>query len=252
MNSNKTGNIIKTILAFLFWMLVWELCALWIGKELILPDPLAVLRTLLGLVTTGKFWLSTLLTILRIIAGYLLGLLAGILFSVLTCSSRTADALLSPLIRIVRATPVASFIILALLWMGKNYVPLLMSMLMVLPIVWGNITEAYRNTDEKLIEMGRAYRFKKSRMFLYIYVPSVLPGLKAACMTSVGLAWKSGIAAEVLSQPRFAMGSQLYYSKIYLETSSLFAWTAVVVLLSFLIEKIFKYAFEKLFSGIMK
>ena len=252
MRSDKVNRITKTVLAFLFWMLVWELCALKVGKELILPDPFAVFRTLGELVTTGKFWLSTLTTILRIIAGYLLGIILGILFSVLTCTFRTADALISPLIRIIRATPVASFIILALLWMGKNYVPLFMSLLMVLPIVWGNITEAYRNTDERLIEMGRAYSFSRMKMFLYIYVPSVLPGLKAACMTSVGLAWKSGIAAEVLSQPKFAMGSQLYYSKIYLETASLFAWTAVVIILSFLIEKIFKYGFEKLFARIMR
>ena len=252
MNSNKTGKLKKGILAFVFWMLIWELCALKIGKELILPDPFAVLKTLFELVKTGMFWKAVLTTIMRILSGYFLGLIIGIIFSVLTCSSSICDALISPLISVVRATPVASFIILALLWMGKNYVPLLMALLMVVPIVWGNITEEYRNTDEKLIEMGKSYHFSKWTMFRYIYVPSVLPGLKAACITSVGFAWKSGIAAEVLAQPKAAIGSNLYYSKIYLETPALFAWTFVVIILSFLIEKIFNVIFDKLFARIIR
>ena len=60
----------------------------------------------------------------------------------------------------------------------------------------------------------------------------------AGVCTAIGLAWKSGVAAEVLCLPKAAIGTQVYYSKIYLETPSLFAWTAVVIVLSMLLERI--------------
>jgi NitT/TauT family transport system permease protein len=124
-----------------------------------------------------------------------------------------------------------------------------MAALMVIPVVWGNIVEQYKAVDVKLIEMSRAYRFTKMKKFWYIYVPSILPAFKAACLTSMGLSWKSGIAAEVLTQPSLAIGSNLYYSKVYLETPELFAWTIVVIILSFLIEKVIKKVINSFQGG---
>ena len=221
-----------------FWIGIWALAAARIGKDLVLPGPVSVLRSLSGLAVTADFWLLTLLTLLRILAGYLIGLVSGILLAALTCVSELADALITPLMRVIRATPVASFIILALLWMGKSPVPLLMAALMTAPVFFGNIREAYGATDPALIEMGRHYKIGRGRMLSAIYIPSAMPAFRAAALTSVGLAWKAGIAAEVLSQPSRAIGTRLYYSKIYLETPDLFAWTAVVICLSFILEKV--------------
>ena len=61
----------------------------------------------------------------------------------------------------------------------------------------------------------------------------------AAVTTGVGFAWKSGIAGEVIAIPKDAIGTQLYDAKVYLETTDLFAWTVVIVVLSVLIEKLF-------------
>ena len=108
-------------------MLVWYLCALKVGKELILPSPFAVLKSLGSLIVTSRFWIATAITIIRILSGYALGIVTAVVLAVLTCSNSLADAILSPVIRIVRATPVASFIILALLWMNRTAVPVLMS-----------------------------------------------------------------------------------------------------------------------------
>ena len=247
MTSIQANKHVKRALSRAFWLLVWYLAALKVGKELILPSPFAVVKALGKLVVTGSFWINTLTTILRVITGYCLGIIIAVVFAILTCSNDLADALLSPIIRIVRATPVASFIILALLWMGKNNVPILMSMLMVVPVVWENIVAQYQATDKNLLEMAKAYKLSKWKKFRYIYVPSAFPGFLAGCLSAMGLAWKSGIAAEVLSQPSKAIGSNLYYSKIYLETPDLFAWTAVVVILSMCIEKVIKL---RLFRGV--
>ena len=240
MTSIRIKKLLRGAIALVFWIVLWYLAANMVGKELILPSPFAVWHSFVNLVTTADFWKSTFLTLLRIISGYILGVLLAIILAVATCSSKLLDTLLSPVIKMVRATPVASFIILALLWMGKNMVPGLIVTLMVVPIVWENIIVQYEHVDVQLLEMAEAYRFSIWKKFRYIYVPSVLPGFMAGCVTAMGLAWKSGIAAEVLAQPSIAIGTNLYYSKIYLETADLFAWTMVVILLSLGIEKLIR------------
>ncbi len=243
---NKQKNrIFTTLAAALFWLGVWQLFAMLIHQELILPSPLNVLKTLGKLMLTRRFYQNTLTTLGRILAGYLLGILLSCLLAFLTCTSRYAHALLAPLIRIIRATPVASFIILALLWMGKSRLPVLIATLMVIPVLWQNLNEAYASFDEKLIEMGKAYRMNTWEMLRYIYFPGMLPAFSSGCVSAMGLAWKSGIAAEVLSQPSLAIGTNLYNSKVYLETAELFAWTLVVILLSLLIEKGIMFFFSR-------
>ena len=66
----------------------------------------------------------------------------------------------------------------------------------------------------------------------------LLPYFAAACRTSLGLAWKAGVAAEVLCLPRLAIGTQVSNAKTYLDTPGLFAWTLTVLLLSFALERV--------------
>jgi len=243
---HKGKQIGKSLAAFVFWMLVWQLASALVGRfvpigaELILPGPLPVARTLADLAQTAAFWRTAGGTLLRIFCGFAAGVVLGTLLAALTVRSRIADTLLSPLIRTVRATPVASFIILALLWIGKVRVPAFISMLMVIPVLWSGVAAAIRNVDPGLTEMARTYGFGRGRTLRLVYVPAVFPHWNAACVTALGLAWKSGVAAEVLCAPRLAIGTELYYSKIYLETPALFAWTAVVIVLSFILEKGFE------------
>ena len=223
--------------AFLFWVAVWQAAAMAVGNMYILPSPWAVLKTLAALSSQAAFWISVLYSLSRILLGFLCGVAAGTLLAAATLRFRAADALISPLLRVVRATPVASFIILAILWIGRNGVPAFTAALMVTPLVWGNVTHAVEKTDKAYLEMAEAYRFGPGRKLRLIYVPTALPAWRAACLTGIGLAWKAGIAAEVLCQPPDAIGAKLYYAKIYIETPALFAWTAVVIALSFTIEK---------------
>lgn len=236
---------LKTALAALFWLALWSAAALYVSQELILPSPISVLGTLLELCGRPEFWKAALLSLLRIFGGFAAGTLLGTLLAVLTARFELMDALFSPLIRIVRATPVASFIILALLWMGHALVPAFMAMLMVTPIVWESLRAAIEAVDPELLEMAFIYRFGSLKRIKLVYIPSVLSPYAASLATAVGLAWKSGIAAEVLSLPRLAIGTNLYYSKIYLETPSLFAWTIVVILLSFILEELFAHLLGK-------
>ena len=224
--------------ALVFWLLVWHLAARWVDSVLFLPSPLSVLRRLGQLAVTLPFWQTALMSLGRVLLGLVWGIALGLVLSAVTCCSRWLDAVISPVIRVVRATPVASFILLLFLWTDRDSVPAIIAALMVLPVVWGNVTRGIRERDAKLMELARAYRFSRLKSVYLVIWPSVRPYLLSAVITSMGLAWKSGVAAEVLVLPKQAIGTYIYNTKFYFETADLFAWTLVVILLSLVLERL--------------
>lgn len=236
----------KNLLVLAFWLALWEGLSLLVNKPLLLPAPLTVLVRLGALVTTAGFWTITAASLLRILCGALIALVLGTVLALLTCRFRTLDALFSPLLTVIKSTPVASFIILVLIWVGRDFVPSLIVILMVLPVVWGNVTAGVRSTDPLLLRTARVFRFSRFRTLRRVYIPSVMPHFLSACRTSLGLAWKAGIAAEVLTVPVSSIGKMLFESKLYLETVDLFAWTLVVIVCSLIIEKVLMAAIGRL------
>lgn len=219
-----------------FWVGLWWLIAANFNKPLILPTPPATLKALWGLAVTAEFWRTVALSLARIFSGVAAALVAGALLAILTVKSCFLHTLISPLLTLCKATPVASVIFLVLLWVGRARVPFLISFMMALPIAWSNVREGILQTDKHLLEMAAVFRlgfFKKLRR---VYAPSILPFFLAACRTALGLGWKAGVAAEVLCVPEHSIGRAIYEGKLYLFTDELFAWTLVVVLISMAVE----------------
>lgn len=229
---------LRTAAAGLFWLAVWQLAAWRINSPLFLPGPMAVFLRLTELVQTAPFWQTALLTLCRVVLGMLWGTVLGVVLACLACLNRWLDAILSPAVRVVRATPVASFILLVFLWTSRDQVPVIIAALMVLPVVWGNVVRGIRECDPKLLEFAKAYRFSRLKTARLVLLPTVKPYFLSAVTTSMGLAWKSGVAAEALVWPKLAIGTQIYNTKFYLETADLFAWTVVVIVLSLTLEKL--------------
>ena len=237
----------KIIAIAAVWLAIWEIIYLLVGRELIVPSPLHVFERIISLAGTGTFWMNIASSILRIVIGYLCALIIGTVIGILTALSKLLDAFLSPAARIIRATPVASFIILMFVFITKNHIPAFTAFLIVFPIVWANVHQGIAECDKKLLEMAKVFRLRKRTILTRIYIPSVMPYFMAAAETGMGMAWKAGIAAEILTSPVFGIGTALYNSKIYLETTDLFAWTAVIVIISVILEKIFVKLFNRLY-----
>lgn len=232
---------VKTLLTrfgvFVFWIALWQAAATAVDLELILPSPLACVKTLFLLLPTKELWLAVGGTLGRIFIGYAIGCLFGILLGAAAYFLPVAGEFIKPLMTVVKATPVSSFILLAVLWMSPNSVPMLIAALMVTPIVFGNVLTGLGEHSRMLREVAFVYGLSRTECMRKLFVPAVIPYVSAACLTSLGLAWKAGVAAEVLVVTKDSIGMWLYYSKIYFETAELFAWTVVVILLSFLLEK---------------
>ncbi|MBQ8141043.1 MAG: ABC transporter permease subunit [Clostridia bacterium] len=244
---SKSFKVISALISVLFWILVWALLSYKINLELLLPDPISTVSALVRMARTADFWITAGASLLRILKGILIAVLLGTLMSVFTAKLDAAEALLSPVMTVIKATPIASFIILAMLWFkDRGDLPVFITVLIVLPIVWANVSAGIRSVDKALLDVAKIYKFSFAKRIFRIYVPSVVPYFLAACRASLGMAWKAGIAAEVLCTPKNAIGTQIYYSKTYLETTELFAWTLTVILLSVIIEKVLIFGLGKL------
>lgn len=245
---NKPENLYRAVFAAVFYLALWQLISMAVGKELLIPSPVKVISTFLGLACEKTFAVNVLLSVARIISGFLCAVAAGIIFASATSCSKLLKTLFYPLVSIVRATPVASFIILALLWIKTTYVPVFISFLMVMPVVWSNISQGIETANKKLLQAADIFHMNMAKKIKYIYVPNCIPFFKNSASSGIGLAWKAGIAAEVICSPNFAIGSRLYDAKIYLETPELFAWTATVVILSVIIEKLTVKMLNRIFK----
>lgn len=238
-------KLLKVIIPAGAWLAVWAIAAEAVGKELILPSPWSVARSFLTLAATADFWREAVMSLVRVWCGFLLGAVLGMALGVATAASTWCGLFLSPALRAVRAVPVVSFILLLYFWFPTGWVPVAVSALMVLPVVWQSAAEGWERTDPRLLELAGHYGLGPWKTLTLVRLPIALPSLRTGWETALGLAWKAGAAAEVLCQPQWGLGSALQRSKSTLDIPALFAWTVVIVALSGLSGRLLKLALRK-------
>ena len=246
----KNNKILKISLITLFWLLVWEICSLIIGKPLLFPSPIDVIIRLGQLIITEDFIVSILLSITRIGFGIIIAVVSGSFTAIICSLSKLIYETVYPLVTIVKSTPVASFIILIWIFIGSDLTPIVISSLMVFPIVFANVYQGIKNVDASLLEMCKVYNIPNKKKIPALYIPSVLPYFTSALLSSIGLGWKAGIAAEVLCTPIRSIGKAIFESKLYFEYVDLFAWTAAIIVISMIFEIVFTRSVSKLLTKI--
>lgn len=232
-------KVLTIAASVLVWLILWQILAMCIDSKIILVTPIEVAKCLWELIRESSFWKSILFSMARILLGFALGLTAGTILAVVSGKVKFIRTLFAPLISVMKSIPVASFTILALIWIGSKDLSVLVSFLICVPIVCANMLEGIDNLDPNLKEMSRVFKIPFERRFAGVYLSQLLPYFRSASRLAIGLCWKSGVAAEVIGIPSGSIGEKLYMSKVYLETADLFAWTTVIILLSWLCERIF-------------
>ena len=240
----KQKQLFRRVGAVVFWLAVWQCAAMAVGQEVFLVSPLQALHTLLGLLPRKEFWQRVCFSSGRILLGFALGTVVSAVLAAAAESCPAAETLLAPVMQLVKATPVASFIILALVWVRGSSLSVLISFLMVLPVMYSAVRTGIESADPQLLEMARVFRLPLGRRLRAVWLPAVLPAFRQGCSVALGICWKSGVAAEVIGLPDGSIGDALYRAKITLSTGELFAWTFVIILLS--------VGFEKLFLALLR
>ena len=223
---------LRRALAICFWLMAWQLLAMRVGQRILLASPVETMERLVALARTGAFWRSILFTLGHILAGYALASALGVLLAALAGRFSLVADLLSPLLSAMRSVPVASFVIAALIWVPSRRLSILIATVIVLPVVYAGTLDGLRQIDPRLGEMARVFRMSRANRLRCVTLPAVLPSLTSALSVAMGLAWKSGVAAEVIGIPTGSIGERLYKAKVYLATPDLFAWTLTIVVVS--------------------
>ena len=241
----KPGRGWRRALAVAFWLAAWQLAATAVGQPILLASPVETLVRLAALVRTADFWRSILFTLGHILAGFALASATGIALAALAWRFGIVRELLSPLLSAMRSVPVASFVIAALIWVPSRRLSVLISFVIVLPVVYAGTMDGLRQIDPGLTEMARVFHMSRLNRLRVVALPALLPSLTSALSVAMGLAWKSGVAAEVIGIPSGSIGERLYRAKVYLSTPDLFAWTLAVVLVSAACTRLLRWGMER-------
>ena len=242
---------IQILAASVFWLGVWQAAAAAIGQEVFLVSPVQAIGTLLELLPQAELSKRIGFSAGRILLGFGLGVVCSAALAVAAEICPAAEVLIAPVLQLVKATPVASFIILALVWVRGSALSVLISFLMVLPVLYGAVRTGIAGADVQLLEMAAVFRLPPGRRLRSIWLPAVLPAFRQGCSVALGICWKSGVAAEVIGLPNGSIGDALYRAKITLSTGELFAWTFVIILLSAGFEKLFLLALDKAVGAVL-
>ena len=230
----------------------WELAARAIHNRLLLVGPVQTLTRLLGLLGQKTTWQAIAFTFSRIGLGFFLAFFLALVLAGLAAAFPWAEVLLRPYVLAIQSVPVASFIVIALLWLSGKRLSTFISFLMVLPVLYSNALQGLKNADPQLKEMAKVFRVPILRQIPGIYLPALAPTLRSGCRVALGMCFKSGVAAEVIAVTSHSIGGMLYDAKVYLEISDLFAWTLIIVMLSLCFEKVFLWLLDRVFRWIEK
>ena len=247
----KRSTVFKFI-AVVAALLIWQIAAMAVGLNMLLASPLQVAGRMLSVWREDGFLSTVVFSLGRVFAGFLLAFVAGIVLGVLSGRFKAVEYMLWPYVVTFRAVPVASCIILCLIWLSSRQLTVFIAFLIVFPVIYGNVLQGIKSTDPAMKEMSALFKVPWGRRFLYIYLPSIKPYLLSACSTAAGMAWKAGVAAEIIGVVKGSIGEKLYEAKIYLQSADLFAWTIIIIILSVIMEKAFLFLLKRAFAGVEK
>lgn len=236
------------IIAVFFALLIWQIAAEVIDQSILLVSPVDVALRMLNIWQVEGFASSILFSFCHIAGGFLIALAAGIILAALSARFPWVETALWPFMITVKTVPVASFVVICLIWLSAENLSVFISFLIVLPVVYGNILAGLKDEDKKMAELAQVFRVPLLKRIMYIHMPQIKPFVMSACATSLGMSWKAGIAAEIIGTPDGSIGKQLYYAKIYLDTDDLLCWTVIIVVISVMFEKLFMLMLRTLYG----
>ena len=248
----KNKKVLFKSLSVVFALLIWQIVSLIINADFLLASPVSVFKRLCELVFSNNFLSTVLFSFLRISGGFLCAFVVGIVFAVVSGRFGFFEYLLWPFVVTVKSVPIASFIILCLIWLSFGQLTVFIAFLIVFPVVYSNVLQGIKSTSKNLVEVADLYNVPFKRRLIYIYIPSIKPFLISASSVGIGMAWKAGVAAEVIGVIKGSIGGKLYDAKIYLLNSDLLAWTVVIIALSVISEKLFSMLLKIIFERIEK
>ena len=240
--AEKTGAVLTALL-------FWQLAAVYIDSNILIATPVDVVRRLFTIWRTDGFFSVIAFTFTHISIGYLSAAAAGTLTAFAAARFKLIERLIYPFVVCFKTVPVASMVVILLIWVSASNLSVIISFLVVFPVIYNNILSGLKACDRGLAEMAEVFGIGYFRKLRYITLPQLKSYIISALSVTAGMAWKAGVAAEVIGTPPLSVGKMIYQSKIWLNTVDLFTWTLILVVLSVIFERIFISIVKRLLDG---
>ena len=227
-------------------LVVWKLLALFFNSPFIIPPPEDTLFTVIKLIGSHDFLQVAGTTVMRGITGFIISAVLGIGVGIIAGISPGFNAFTNPILVTIRSTPVISLILLALIWFSSGIVPVFIAMLTMFPFICTNVVDGIRSVDQGLIEMAEFYKVGRRKIITGVYIPAIMPFIISGASSAMGIGWRAIIIGEVLSQPRYGIGTTMQSAQTFLNVDVVIAWTLIAVFISYLFEKIIRWTEHKI------
>ncbi|MFP4555271.1 MAG: ABC transporter permease [Bacteroidales bacterium] len=235
-----------SLVSIVFMLVAWKLLAMYFDSDFIIPPPEKTLFTTLSLFGESQFMQVIGATILRGLIGFVISLITGVGIGILAGISPNFNAFLKPILVTIRSTPVIAIILLALIWLNANSVPIFIAILTMFPFICTNVIDGIKSVDPHLTEMATIYKVKQNRIVKDVFIPAIMPFIISGASSAMGIGWRAIIIGEVLSQPRYGIGTVMQTAQTFLNVDAVIAWTIVAVLISYIFEKIIRWSESRL------
>lgn len=241
-------NNLQKIMAIAFALLLWQAIALLLNNTLLLAGPLEVLNRLFELLQTEEYWISLANSMSNILLGLFMAIATGLMLAAISSKLKFVDIMLWPIVACIKATPLASFVIICLVWVGNTKLSIITVFLIVFPIVYSNMLTAYKSIDKKLDQMLMIFEVPFSRRMRLLYIPQSIKTFISTLEVAIGMAFKSGVAAELIAVPRNTIGDLLREAKVFLLTADMFAWTFSIIVISVCVERFIVFVIKECYK----
>ena len=245
---NGKNFIWKRGLIILFWLLIWQVLSWVIGNKILLEGPIGVLKCLITDLQTVAYYRTVLASFFRVMGGLLSGVMLAVVLGSLSYKQSWLEAFLLPVIQFMKSAPITCFVVLLLIWIGSANLTFVIALLVAFPPIYLNLLEGLKQLDEKQLEVARGYSMPFRNRFSYIYLPGVKSYFISALSVAIGMAFKAGIAAEIIGTPDYSIGERIYMSKIYLDTAGVLSWMITVIFMAYFCEKAVMWMVEAYFN----
>ena len=245
MKKSAVKNL-KGLLSIIIIILIWALLSgTQVFSEYVFPGPVRVFKAFVSMLGTGELLVNIGVSLLRVIAGFVIASILGFFLGVLVVRFPGCDPYISPLIEFIRHIPPISLIPLLILWCGLGEPSkLIVIILTAFFPVFINTTAGVLACDRKLIEVGEVLHMSKNEIFTKIRIPAALPNILVGMKIALGYSWRAIVAAEMVAASK-GLGYLILDSQAMSRTDKVFVGIIIIGVLGILMD----LCFDKIIEG---
>ena len=244
--SNRKDNL-EVALSCVAFLIIWQVLALIINNDIYIPTIGQTLNSLKDIASSDRFLIDVLSSISRTIISFIVAFIVAFVVGVASYSFRIIRNMLKPFNALIQSIPNMVLIVLALIWFDKNNAPYIVGFCVVFPILYDSVLGSITGIDKDIIEMANIYKVSTIDKILKIYIPSIIFRLVPIMISTLSLGFKVVIAGEVHGQPKYGIGTMVQIEKINFNTSGIFAWLVVILIISLILELMKQFILRRAF-----